>query len=101
VAPRSQIELDNIDAAKGMVLAGLGVALLPLTAVAADLAAGTLRSVEIEDAPAIRRTIVAIRRGDVGPPPGPTAAFMTTLARIDDVLPEPLRRMEGRVPLDR
>jgi DNA-binding transcriptional LysR family regulator len=91
VAPRGQIELDNIDAAKGMVLAGLGVALLPLTAVAADLVAGSLRAVEIEDAPAIRRTIVSIRRADIGPATGATAAFMTVLAGIDRFLPESIR----------
>ena len=37
VAPRGVMELDNIDAAKQMVVAGLGVALLPQTAVASEL----------------------------------------------------------------
>ena len=42
VTPRGVMELDNIDAAKKMVQQGLGVALLPQTAVAGELADGSL-----------------------------------------------------------
>ncbi|HEX5452077.1 MAG TPA: LysR family transcriptional regulator [Candidatus Limnocylindrales bacterium] len=60
--PRGVLELDNIDAAKQMVLAGLGVALLPLTAVANELENGRLRRVELVGTPPIERQIVAVRR---------------------------------------
>src|SRR5829696_8142344 len=62
--PRGVLELDHIDAAKQMVLAGLGVALLPTTAVAGELRDGTLRRVDLIGTPPIERRIVAIRRLD-------------------------------------
>jgi DNA-binding transcriptional LysR family regulator len=62
--PRGVLELDNIDAAKRMVLAGLGVALLPRTAVADELADGRLRAIELVGTPPIERQIVAVRRQD-------------------------------------
>jgi DNA-binding transcriptional LysR family regulator len=80
VAPQGVIELDNIEAAKKMVENGLGVALLPRTAIAAELAAGSLRAVTILGALPIRRRIVAIRRRDAGPPTGVVADFYTVLA---------------------
>ncbi|HLB04257.1 MAG TPA: LysR substrate-binding domain-containing protein [Gaiellaceae bacterium] len=80
VEPAGVMELDNIDAAKKMVQQGLGVALLPQTAVAAELDAGSLRVVVIAGAEPVRRQIVAIRRRDAGPPSGAAAAFMQTLA---------------------
>ena len=45
MTPRGVMELDNIDAAKKMVQQGLGVALLPQTAVAGELADGSLVAV--------------------------------------------------------
>jgi DNA-binding transcriptional LysR family regulator len=76
VVPRGVMELDTIDAAKKMVEQGLGVALLPHTAVAAELASGRLASGTLADAKAIRRRIVAVRRRDAGPPSGLVAAFL-------------------------
>ena len=69
--PRGVMELDNIDAAKKMVEQGLGVALLPHTAVAGELEAGTLKSVTLADAPELEardRHLPAPRRrpGDRG-----------------------------------
>ena len=78
VSPRGVMELDNIDAAKKMVVEGFGVALLPRTAVADELDAGTLREVSILDAEPVRRKIVAIRRRDLGAD-GPVAAFLSML----------------------
>ncbi len=86
VVPRGVMELDNIDATKKMVRQGLGVALLPHTAVAEELEAGTLRSVTIADAAPVRRRIVAIRRRDVGPPAGVVAALLATLEELREVL---------------
>lgn len=85
VAPRGIMELDNIDATKRMVRQGLGVALIPHTAVAEELDAGTLREVSIADAEPVRRQIVAIRRRDAGPPEGAVAAF---LAALEEMRPE-------------
>lgn len=86
VVPRGVMELDNIDATKKMVRQGLGVALLPHTAVAEELEAGTLRSVTIADAAPVRRRIVAIRRRDAGPPAGVAAAFLATLEELREDL---------------
>lgn len=83
VAPAGVMELDNIDAAKQMVLAGLGVALLPHTAVARELAAGSLRRLPLREARTIRRRIVAIRRSDAGPPSGALGTFWSLLDDID------------------
>jgi DNA-binding transcriptional LysR family regulator len=87
VAPGGVMELDNIDSAKQMVGQGLGVALLPLTSVAAELADGRLRAIDIEGAAPIRRRIVAIRRRDIGPATGPVAGFLEVLEAVDEVLP--------------
>lgn len=80
VVPRGVMELDTIDVAKKMVEQGLGVALLPYTAVAGELATGRLASVQLRDANAIRRRIVAVRRRDAGPPSGLVASFLESLS---------------------
>ena len=64
--PRA-MELDNIEAAKRMVERGLGVALLPRSAVGDDVADGRLRLVRITDGVRVHRPIVALRRRDVNP----------------------------------
>jgi DNA-binding transcriptional LysR family regulator len=87
VAPGGVMELDNIDAAKQMVGQGLGVALLPHTSVAAELADGRLRAIDIEGVVPIRRRIVAIRRRDIGPATGPVAGFLGILGEVDELLP--------------
>lgn len=86
VIPRGVMELDNIDAAKKMVRQGLGVALLPYTAVAEELAAGTLGSARIADAEPVRRRIVAIRRRNAGQPSDIVAALLDTIADVSDDL---------------
>ncbi|HLH68466.1 MAG TPA: LysR substrate-binding domain-containing protein [Candidatus Dormibacteraeota bacterium] len=75
------MELDNIEAAKKMVERGLGVALLPRTAVTREVDSGSLRRVELRDAVPMRRSIVAMRRRDAGPPTGPVAAFLDLLEK--------------------
>jgi DNA-binding transcriptional LysR family regulator len=85
VVPLGVMELDNIDAAKKMVQQNFGVALLPQTAVAEELAAGTMRQVEITDAEPVRRQIVAIRRRDGGSPAGTVAVFLSMLAEMPGV----------------
>ena len=79
VQPRSFVEVDNIDAAKRMVQEELGVALLPQSAVTAELRSQRLRAVRVTDMTPVRRTIIAVRRRDAGPATGPLATFLELL----------------------
>jgi len=79
VSLRGMMELDSIEAAKKMVERGLGVALLPGTAVAREVSGGTLCLVKMKDAPAMQNSIVAYRRRDAGKPEGIVAAFLDLL----------------------
>ena len=90
--PRGIMELDNIDAAKKMVEQGLGVALLPHTAVSAELEAGSLRAVTLAEAPAPNRRIVIFRRRGSGPPSGALQAFLNCLSDLRPSLQETARR---------
>lgn len=87
VAPRGVLELDNIDAAKQMVKHGLGVALLPVTAVAGELTLGTLRAIAIAGVGPIRRRIVSVRRKGSGQPTFALRGFLELLHQIDEILP--------------
>ena len=82
VALRGLMELDNIEAAKKMVERGLGVSLLPRTAVAREVEAGALCRVELRDAAPMRRQIVAMRRRDAGQASGLVTAFLALLAEL-------------------
>ncbi len=82
IRPRGLIEVDNIDAAKRMLEEGLGVALLPRTAVRSEIAEGRLREVPISDMTPVRRRIVVVRRGDAGTPSTVVAAFLETLQQL-------------------
>ena len=86
VAPRSMFELDNIEAAKKMVERGLGVALLPRTAIGAEVLHGSLRSVAIAGGIPLRRRIVAMRRRDAGIPSGVVAAFLALLDQAESLV---------------
>ena len=86
LTPRGMFELDNIEAAKKMVERRLGVALLPRTAVAVEVAAGTLRRVNISDGLPLRRRLVAMRRRDVGEPSGVVKAFIELLLRAEELI---------------
>jgi DNA-binding transcriptional LysR family regulator len=87
VRPRGVMELDNIEAAKRMVGAGLGVALLPRTSVADDVAAGRLAASRIEGGGIGPRHIVALRRSDSGQPAPTLAAFLALLADVPTMVP--------------
>jgi DNA-binding transcriptional LysR family regulator len=80
---RGLMELDSIEAAKKMVERGLGVALLPGTAVEREVQGGTLRAVPMSDAPPMHNSIVAYRRRDAGKPEGIVAAFLTLIGTHD------------------
>src|SRR2546423_1846762 len=79
VSLRGLMELDSIEAAKKTVERGLGVALLPGTAVAREVEGGTLCVVKMPDAPPMQNSIVAYRRRDAGKPAGIVAAFLELL----------------------
>ena len=84
ISPRGQLDVDNIDAAKRMVEQRLGIALLPQTAVQAEIGAGRLVPVTITDMAPVRRQIVVARRRDAGEVSPVLAAFLATL---DDLRP--------------
>ena len=79
VSLRGVMELDSIEAVKKMVERGLGIALLPGSAVDREVAGGTLCIVSMKDAPPMQNTIVAYRRRDAGEPTGIVAAFLELL----------------------
>jgi DNA-binding transcriptional LysR family regulator len=88
VVPRGVTEVDNIEGAKRMVERGLGVALLPGTAVADALAAGSVREVGLGGAATIRRQLVAVERLDAGP----ASPFLETLWGLLERIPELIPR---------
>jgi DNA-binding transcriptional LysR family regulator len=83
VTPREVMELDNIESTKKMVERKLGIALLPLSAVAAELAGKTLVRVGVSDAPSVIQKIVLVRRRDQGRPSGTVAAFLNLVRQAD------------------
>jgi DNA-binding transcriptional LysR family regulator len=88
VVPRGVTEVDNIEAAKRMVERGLGVALLPGTAIADSLAGGLLREIELIGTGTIRRRIVAVER--LGS--RPASPFIDTLWGLLERIPELIPR---------
>jgi DNA-binding transcriptional LysR family regulator len=66
VSARGVMVLDSIDAAKRMVQLGLGIALLPRSALRDELDDGSLAAVAVVSPAPVRRQIVAIRRRDAG-----------------------------------
>jgi DNA-binding transcriptional LysR family regulator len=89
VLPNSVMELDNIEAAKKMVAAGLGVALLPHIAVTAEVASGSLAEVQVVGASPVRRQIVAIRRRDGGTGSAPVRRFLAAVEETGQALANP------------
>jgi DNA-binding transcriptional LysR family regulator len=82
IDPRGYLEVDNIDAAKRMVEQRLGIALLPLTSVQAEIGLGRLVPVKVADMPPVRRQIVVVRRRDVGDVSRVVSDFLATLAAL-------------------
>lgn len=62
VAPRTQMELDSMEATKKMVEEGLGIAMLPRIAIERELQDGTLREIEIAGMANPTRQIALISR---------------------------------------
>lgn len=81
VVPRTQMELDSMEATKKMVEEGLGIAMLPRIAIERELASGTLREIDIEGMSNPTRQIALICRR--GRPLGPVAqAFVDLVQEI-------------------
>lgn len=81
ITPHVVMEFDTHEAVKTMVQLGLGVAMVPLSAVKDDLAAGRLIELEIKDFPPLARTTSLIVRQDRHPTPS-MASFQQTLIRL-------------------
>jgi len=62
VSPYGVIEVDSVDTARRLVARGLGVAFLPSTTVAAEIAAGRLARVVVSDIRTQTRRIIAVER---------------------------------------
>ena len=73
--PRALLEMDNTEAAAKMVEEGLGVSLLPRTAIRLGLAEGSLVELHLLNTPVMRRPVAAIYRSDT-PLSGPAMAFL-------------------------
>ncbi len=87
VRPRSMIELDNVEAAKRMVAGGLGVALLPRTSVAQEIADARLVALSMDDAHPAPRHIGIIRRLDAGEPSPALEAFLELAMGVPEIVP--------------
>ena len=83
------IDVDNSEAGKRLVSECLGVGLVPRTAVERELAAGTLRQLDVEELPPMRRTMAVLRR---------RGAPERTVVRDFLALVEAELKRTGRVP---
>lgn len=64
VEERVTMELDNVEAIKKMIEARLGISLLPLVSVQAEVEAGRLVALPLADVPGAHRRLAAIHRQD-------------------------------------
>lgn len=64
IEERITMELDNVEAIKKMIEARLGISLLPLVSVAAEVESGRLIALPLIDEPNIHRRIAALHRRD-------------------------------------
>src|SRR5207302_1211372 len=64
VRERVAIEMDNVEAIKRMIEAGLGVSMLPEVSVRNEVAAGRLAALRLTDAPRANRRIALAHRSD-------------------------------------
>ena len=81
ITPNVVMEFDSHEAVKVMALLGLGVAMLPASAIAEDLARGALVEIKIEGFPELSRTTSALVRRD-RPATPPLAHFLALLEEM-------------------
>ena len=69
VTPKVEMNLDSVEAAKNMVLLGLGISFLPRSGVRRELASGSLALIDLAEVPPVLLpTYVLLRRGQqLGP----------------------------------
>jgi DNA-binding transcriptional LysR family regulator len=86
VAPYGVIEVDSVDTARRLTARGLGVSLLPSTAVMPEIEAGRLAPVGLADTPRIRRRVIALERAEASAWP-PVETLRRLLAEAATFLP--------------
>ena len=64
ISPTVSMEMDNVEAIKKMIEAGLGVSILPEIAISAEVAAGQLAALSLSGLPGIVQRIAATYRSD-------------------------------------
>jgi DNA-binding transcriptional LysR family regulator len=77
VEEQVSMELDNVEAIKRMIEAGLGISLLPQVAVSAEVEAGRLAALDLADVPQSHRRIRLVYRRD---------KYLTTAIRAFEAL---------------
>ena len=93
--PERILEVDSLSATIAMVEGGLGLTLLPYSAVARDVARGAV-AVQAVSAPAPRRTLLLARPVDRPPTPAVTAVETTLRTLVETLAPELRWRPLGR-----
>ncbi len=81
------MELENIEAIKSLVRAGLGAAVLPYCSVAGGVSGAGLKILRMKDVPMYRELFLALPKSEVIP-----IAIRKLAARIMQVLPNSFRR---------
>ena len=86
VTPYGVIEVDSVDTARRLVERGLGVSLLPSTAVASDIEAGRLARVGLIGVSTVRRRVLVLERPDMSPW-APVSTLRDLLADVPAFVP--------------
>jgi DNA-binding transcriptional LysR family regulator len=86
VTPYGVIEVDGVDTARRLAARGLGVSLLPSTAVMPEIEAGRLAPVALAETPRMRRRVIALERADASAWP-PVATLRRLLGEAATFLP--------------
>jgi len=81
IESREAVHIDTVEGAKRMVEEGLGVAILPLASIAAEVDAGRLVALAIDD-PVPPQRVAAIRRVDEGRIPESVRALIAIVREI-------------------
>lgn len=84
IAPNVVMEFDSHEAVKTMVQLGLGVAMLPESAIRDDLREGRLTTLRIKNVPKLSRTTSAIIRRDRAPRP----SLLVFLGLMGEIFPK-------------
>lgn len=97
---RADFELDSIEAIKEMVLAGLGISVVPEIAVAREIAAGSLVTLPLLGFPVMERTTSLIIRRSAEPRPAAVEAFLELIRERYEGEAEGLPENQAPSPVD-